>query len=234
MKKVIITGGTKGIGRVIVEKLAQENCDLAICARNEKDLIALKADLNQRYPRIEVLVKSTDVSQKLDIIDFATFVKSHWARLDILVNNAGVFMPGQILDEEEGVLEQQLATNVNSAYHLTRAVIDLMLPYESGHIFNMCSIASIAPYSYGSSYTISKYALLGFSKALREELKTKGISVTTLLPGQTWSNAWKGSDVPKERLIHPEAVAELIWQAYKLSPAAVIEEILVRPQLGDL
>lgn len=234
MKKAIITGGTKGIGRAIVEKLAQENCDLAICARNEKDLATLKNDLNHRYPTIEVLVKSTDVSQKLEILDFAAFVKSHWTKLDILVNNAGVFIPGQILDEKEGILEQQLTTNVSSAYHLTRAVIDLMLPYKSGHIFNMCSIASIAPYGYGSSYTISKYALLGFSKALREELKTKGISVTSLLPGQTWSNAWEGSGIPKERLIHPEAVAELIWKAYQLSPSAVIEEILVRPQLGDL
>lgn len=231
---VVVTGGTKGIGRAIVEKFAEEGCNLAICARNEANLIALKAALDSKYPSLEILIKQADVSKKSEVLDFATFIKSHWSKLDVLVNNAGVFIPGQLLNEKEGVLEQQLNTNVHSAYHLTRALITLMLSYQSGHIFNMCSIASIAPYNYGSSYTISKYALLGFSKALREELKTKGISVTSLLPGQTWSNAWEGSDIPKERLIPPEDIATLIWNAYQLSPSAVIEEILVRPQLGDL
>lgn len=231
---VIVTGGTKGIGRAIVEKFAQEGANLAICARNEADLIALKTSLNRAYPAIEVLIKAIDISEKAAVLDFSAFVKSKWTKLDVLINNAGVFIPGQILKEDDGLLERQINTNVYSAYYLTRAVIDMMLPQGSGHIFNMCSVASIAPYSYSSSYTISKYALLGFSKSLREELKTKGISVTALLPGPTWSNAWKGSDVSQDRLIQPEDIAKLIWNAYQLSPSAVMEEILVRPQLGDL
>lgn len=98
----------------------------------------------------------------------------------------------------------------------------------------MCSTASIVPYVNGGSYCISKFALLGMSRVLREEMKPFGVKVTAVLPGATLTASWDGTDLPKERFMQPEDVAEAIWTAYSLSPNSVLEELLIRPQLGDI
>ena len=98
----------------------------------------------------------------------------------------------------------------------------------------MCSIASQIAYPNGGSYSISKFALLGFSKVLREEMKNKGVKVTSILPGATWSNSWAGVDLPESRLMQATDIANATWSATTMSPSAVVEEIILRPQLGDL
>jgi NADP-dependent 3-hydroxy acid dehydrogenase YdfG len=98
----------------------------------------------------------------------------------------------------------------------------------------MCSTASITAYTNGGSYCISKFALYGLTKVLREELKPHHIKVTAILPGATLTTSWEGVNLPEERFMKPQDVAETIWSAYHLSPSAVIEEILMRPQLGDI
>jgi short-subunit dehydrogenase len=110
----------------------------------------------------------------------------------------------------------------------------LLFANKKGHIFNMCSVASKTIFPNASAYCISKFALLGFSKVLRAELKDKQIKVTSLLPGATWSNAWAGVELPKERIMQAEDIAKVVWSAYHLGDSAVVEEIILRPQLGDL
>jgi hypothetical protein len=231
--KIIITGATKGIGRAIAEKFASEGFDLAVCARSEADLTIFKKEFEAKYG-VEVLAKATDMRQKAEVLAFADFVRKHWGGADCLVNNAGVFVPGEISAEPDGQIESQIETNLYSAYHFTRAMLPAMLAKGSGHIFNMCSIASQIAYPNGGSYSISKFALLGFSKVLREELKTKGIKVTAILPGATWSDSWAGVELPESRLMQASDIALAVWGAWQMSPAAVVEEIVVRPQLGDL
>ncbi|RMG76759.1 MAG: SDR family oxidoreductase [Bacteroidetes bacterium] len=234
MKRVIITGATKGIGRAIAEAFADDGFDLALCARTEADLNQFKTELTQKHPNAEILIRPVDVRDKAAVIAFAQWVQSHWERVNVLVNNAGIFFPGQIHQEADGVLEEMMHTNLYSAYHLTRAILPAMLPHKSGHIFNMCSIASLFAYPNGGAYSITKFALLGFSKVLREEMKDKGIRVTSILPGATWSNSWAGAELPEDRLMQPRDIASVVLNAWKLSPTAVVEEIVIRPQLGDL
>jgi short-subunit dehydrogenase len=109
-----------------------------------------------------------------------------------------------------------------------------MKAVERGHIFTVCSIASLAAYPGGGAYSISKYALLGFTKNLRQEMKFHGIKVTAVIPGAVYTDSWKGSGVPLERIMEAEDIAKLIYNAAQLSPQAVVEEIVVRPQMGDL
>jgi NADP-dependent 3-hydroxy acid dehydrogenase YdfG len=232
--KAVITGATKGIGRAIAENLAAAGYDIAVCARNAADLEAMKADFAKKFPKIAILTQVTDVRDKNQVIAFATKITNCWSTIDILVNNAGVFTPGNIHQEPDGLFEQLMETNLYSAYYLTRALIPLMLKQKRGHIFNMCSIASLKAYPDGGSYTISKFALLGFSKVLREELQTKGIKVTAILPGATWTDSWAGVTLPESRLMQAQDVAKALLAATQLSPSAVIEEIVMRPQLGDL
>lgn len=222
-KTIVVTGGTKGIGRAIVEKFAKEGFLVITCARSTDD------DLPDN-----VLFFQADLSKKAEVLAFADFVKSSTPRVDVLVNNTGYFLPGQIHNEEEGTLETMIETNLYSAYNLTRALVGDMITQKAGYIFNICSVASIVAYTNGGSYCISKFAMLGMSKVLREELKPYAIRVTSILPGATFTNSWAGVELPTERFIASDDIATVIWTAYSLPSTTVLEEIVMRPQLGDL
>lgn len=220
---IVVTGGTKGIGRAIVDRFVTEGFEAVICARSVEGvqgagLLPLPADLSTREGVNELI----------------QYVRSLNRPVEVLVNNTGVFQPGQIHNEAEGVFEQLMATNVASAYHLTRGLVRDMMIQRRGHIFMMCSTASITPYINGGSYCISKFALLGMSRVLREELKPHGVKVTAILPGATLTASWDGTDLPEDRFMKPGDVADSAWAAYTLSQSAVVEEILIRPQLGDI
>src|SRR5690349_20420076 len=98
----------------------------------------------------------------------------------------------------------------------------------------MCSIASFKAYANGGSYAISKFAMLGFSKGLREELTPFNIRVTAVMPGATKTASWEGTDLPDSRFMKVEDVADSVYAAYALSKRSVVEEIVIRPQLGDI
>lgn len=231
---VVITGATKGIGLAIAERLLGEGFHLAFCARNQSEIDALVEKWGEDFPQQRIVGKSCDMGKKEQIEEFASFLKEKMSHVDVLINNAGMFIPGEILSEKDGALDEMLNVNLLSAYHLSRLLVPGMVERQRGHVFNMCSVASIQAYPNGGSYSISKFALLGMSKVLREELKSKGVKVTSILPGATWSNSWQGVDLPKERLMEAEDIAMCVSNAIALSPSAVVEEIVIRPQLGDL
>ena len=232
-KLAVVTGGTKGIGRAIVEVFAKNNFSIATCARGEADLIQLKEAMGSTY-QTKIHTFPADLAKREVIDEFLDFVGMIGKEIHVLINNTGVFVPGQIQDEEEGVLEKLMSTNIYSAYHITRGLMAKMKETPASHIFNICSTASITPYTSGASYCISKFALYGFSKVLREELKNDGVRVTSVLPGATLTPSWDGVEIPEGRIMEAKDIAESIWSAYSLSPQTVVEDILIRPQLGDL
>ncbi len=232
-KSILVTGGTKGIGKAIILRFAKEGFDIFTCSRNSEELENLKSELERDFPGIRVFVKKADLSNKKEVIDFAESVKQNGIP-DVLVNNTGVFLPGAIHNEPEGNFELMMETNLFSAYHLTRAFVQEMIARKSGYIFSMGSIAGTTAYPNGGSYAVSKWAMLGMTKCLREELKPHQIKVTSILPGATYTASWEGSDLPQERFMKSEDVAECVWGAYNLSPQSVVEELIIRPQLGDI
>lgn len=235
MKNAVITGATKGIGKAILLMLAKEGWNVVFCSRTDKEGSDLNSQLQSEYPNQAFKFLVCDISHKEQIESFGSEVLSFFNNeVDLLVNNGGVFLPGEIINESEGNLELMMNTNLYSAYHLTRLLVPSMKVKAKGHIINMCSVASLKAYPNGGSYSISKFALLGFSKVLREELKTSGIKVTSLMPGATWSDSWAGVDLPEERLMQADDIAEIVKCAISLSSAATLEDIVVRPQLGDL
>ncbi len=231
---VIITGASKGIGKAIAEIFAAANHTLFICSRNEMGLYKAVGELQTKYPDATIHAKPTDMADKQSVVIFSKWILSKTPTIDILINNAGQFIPGSIFNEEEGALEQMIGANLYSAYHLTRQLLPTMMAQKSGHIFNICSVASLHAYANGGSYSISKFALLGFSKNLREEMKPHGIKVTAVMPGATLSASWDGFNIDPKRIMEVEDVAKMIYAASQLSPQAVIEDIIMRPQLGDL
>ena len=229
-KSIIISGGSQGIGKALVKKFLENGFQVFTCARNAEKLESLKNEFN--HPLLHTFV--ADLSDKKQVSNFAQWILNQETKIDVLINNAGYFLPGQIQNEEDGVLESQIEANLYSAYHLTKAILPSMQKSNSGHIFTICSNASITAYTAGGSYCISKFALLGFTKVLREELKTQGIKVTAVLPGATLTPAWDGVNLPDSRFIPAEDIANTIFSAYMMSASTVIEEILIRPQLGDI
>ncbi len=234
MPTAVITGATKGIGRAIAEKLLSEGFDVAVCARSTNDLRDLHDEWEREYPERKVFMQNVDVQNKMQVKDFARNILNNFKQIDILVNNAGLYFPGNLASEPDEQLESLMATNVYSAYHLTRALLPSMKKFRAGHIFNMCSVASLQAYPNGGAYSITKYALLGFSENLRFELRNDGIKVTAISPGAVWSNSWSSSGVSPDRMMKAEDIAEILWTTYNLSAQATVEHIVLRPQQGDL
>ena len=234
MLYAVVSGATHGIGRAIAEKLLTEGFSIAVCSRNGKELDKLQAEWNECYPEASVIVYQADLSVKEEALSFANSVLSGFPQIDMLVNNVGTYFPGKLSEEEDGQLEELMGTNVYSAYHLTRRLLPAMKEAKRGHIFNMCSVASLKAYPNGGAYSVSKYALLGFSENLREEMKDQNIKITSICAGATETRSWEGSNVEPGRIMQPEDVAKMLWAAWSLSAGADVETIVLRPVKGDL
>ena len=224
MKVAVVSGGTKGIGKAICLILLENNCKVYTSART----------IDPNFSHKNLIQFPSDLSTKQGTAGFSEFVLDKEKVVDILVNNVGVFIPGKLMDEDDGSFEKQINTNLSSSYHLTRQTIHAIKQSTKPYIFNICSTASITPYQNGGSYCISKYAQMGFTKVLREELKEDKIKVSAVLPGATLTNSWAGSELPKDRFSEPESIAKLIWTAYELADTTVMEEIILRPMTGDI
>jgi short-subunit dehydrogenase len=230
---VVITGASRGIGKAIAEIFAANGHHLYMSSRNEVALYKAMDELGTKYPSVTIKTKAFDLSRKEEATSFGKWCLNYCVP-DIVVNNAGLFEPGSVHNEPDGLLEKQLAVNLGSAYHLTRSLIPEMMDRRSGHIFNICSIASLHAYRDGGAYSISKYAMYGFSKNLREEMKPYNIKVTSVHPGAVLTDSWGDYDNSKNRIMIPEDIAKMIFTASQLSPAACVEDIVIRPLLGDL
>lgn len=230
----IITGATKGMGRAIAEKFAGAGYHLIVCARSGEDLEKLKKEFSGLFPSISVNTKVADIGDMYQVKDFGKWILSCGLTPDVLVNNAGYFVPGNIYNEPEGTLQKMMDVNLNTAYYLTRTLLPVMMERKHGHIFNICSVASFKPMTDVGSYGISKFALYGFTKHLREEMKPYGIKVTAVLPGATYTSSWEGSDIEPGRILEADDVAKMVFACSQLSAGANVEDIIIRPQLGDL
>jgi short-subunit dehydrogenase len=230
---VVITGASKGIGKALVEQFARQGADLFLCSRHMDQTIHWQQDLMEKY-NSSIMSYNADLGIEGEVKSFGKKVLEAFEKVDILINNAGLFEPGSVHQEPEGQLERMMRVNMYSAYHLTRALVPNMIAQKSGHIFNICSVAALQAYHNGGSYSISKWAMLGFSRNLREELKKHGIKVTAVHPGATLTGSWEGFDIDPSRIMEADDIASMVLAASGLSLQACVEEILIRPQLGDL
>lgn len=235
MKSAVITGATKGMGKAIAEKFLANGFSLIVCSRTKKDLLQLEKEWRKKFTDCAILCLAVDMRNKSEVKTFGQTINQHFPEgVDVLVNNAGLFFPGNLADEPEGRLEELMELHVFSAYHLTRSILPNMIKKGSGHIFNICSVASLHAYPNGGSYSITKYALMGFTDNLRYELMNKKIKVTAITPGAVWTDSWKKSGVAKDRIMDVSDIANMVWAAHDLSFRANVDQIIIRPQLGDL
>jgi short-subunit dehydrogenase len=230
---VVITGITKGIGRAIAELFASRGYHLLGCARNLVDLQNFKQEIEQKY-NISCLFFCADLSQPQDLDNFVAFLQQQNQPLNCLVNNAAWFQFGQLSSEDESVLLTMLHTNLFAPFRLIQAVLPAMVIQKKGHIFNICSTVVHRPRANMGSYGVSKFALYGMTKLLREELKPQGIKVTAVLPSATLTASWEGVEIDPNRLIDAADIAKAVVAAFEQSDRSVTEEICISPQMGDV
>lgn len=234
MKNALITGSTKGMGRAISISFANEGINVAICSRNEQELLKFKDELQNINPNIKVFAQVADGSKKAELLQFASGAQQELGFIDVVVNSLGMFAPGSMLDESDGDFEKQLNTNLMPTRELYRHFGKAMIEARKGHFFNICSVASLNPFPQAGTYSLTKYALLGLTKIMRLELQDHGVKVTALIPGSTLTDSWKDAVVDKDTMVLPEDIASAIINVYRMSPGTNVDEIIIKPAPGQL
>ncbi len=234
MKNAIITASTKGMGRAIAMAFAKEGINLAICSRHMDDLLTFKNVLLAVNPNINIFVAVADCGIKQEVIDFATAAERELGTVNIIVNNAGIYEYASILDDKDETFDKHINTNLMPAYELYRYFGKKMAEQKDGHIFTICSVASLDPIAESGTYSVSKYALLGLSKVMRKEMQPHGVKVTAIIPGSTLTDSWKGMEVDKDKMVLPEDIASAVMNIYKMSAGANVDEIIIKPTYGQI
>lgn len=231
---ILITGASQGIGAAIARAFAREvkGCRLALVARNASKLATVQRACARAGATVETFACDVSDNQAVDALRQA--VLKRFGRVDVLINNAGSFAGGPLLEFSVENFDRLIATNLRSVFLMARAFVPGMVERGRGDVFNMSSIAGLIAYPGGAGYSAAKFGVTGLSKVMRAELKDKGVRVCCVHPGATWSPSWEGSGVPAERMMPAEDIAKAFLEIYRLSRRTVVEEIVLRPQLGDI
>ena len=231
---VLITGASQGIGAAIADAFTREirGVRLLLVARNARKLAGVARGCAKRGAKAEVF--PCDVSDEAAVAQLASAVTKRFGAVDVLINNAGKFSGAPFTEMSVADFDLMIAANLRSVFLMSRAFAPGMIARGRGDIFNMSSIAGLIAYPGGAGYSAAKFGVSGLSKVMRAELRDKGVRVCCLYPGATMSPSWEGSGVDEARMMPAQDVARAFIDVYRLSRRTVVEEIVLRPQRGDL
>jgi NAD(P)-dependent dehydrogenase (short-subunit alcohol dehydrogenase family) len=232
-KVAVITGGSRGIGLAMARTFAKNNYTVIITGRDAKRLQDAAGELNKEQAQVATI--PCDVRDPVSVEKLFQEVGKHHSMIDVLINNAGVahaLAPVEQLPIE--IWKEVIDTNLTGTFLVTRSALPLMR--AGGTIVNNLSVAAVTPFPGMSAYNASKFGALGFTQALREDLRKRGIRVLALLPGATnteiWGQFWP--DAPKEKMISAETVAAAVLHAVSAPANTSIDEIRISPATGVL
>jgi NAD(P)-dependent dehydrogenase (short-subunit alcohol dehydrogenase family) len=231
---IVITGASQGIGEAIAKAFAKEakGARLALVARNEKNLRAVARACAKLGATAEAF--PCDVSDEKSVAAMARAVTKRFGPADVLVNNAGKFLGAPFLEMTTEMFDAQLAGNLRSVFLVSRAFVPAMAKRRRGDVFNLSSIAGLQAYGFGAAYCASKFGVTGLTRVMRAELKDKGVRVCGVYPGAVWTPSWKANGFTGEKMMPAADIAQAIVNTWKLGRATVTEDIILRPQWGDL
>ncbi|MFC5682854.1 3-ketoacyl-ACP reductase [Flavobacterium sp. MAHUQ-51] len=223
-KNALITGAGKGIGKAIALALAKEGVNVILIARTQEEIdnVAAKA----RSLRVKALALTADVAD-IDSVNAAVEkALAEFKTIDIVVNNAGIAAFGKFLELEPKEWERIIQVNLMGAYYVTRAVLPGMMERQTGDIINISSTAGLAGNAMTSAYSASKFALLGMTDSLMQEMRKYNIRVTALTPSTVATDMAKNlnlTDGNPEKVMQSEDMAELIIAQLKLNRRVFIK-----------
>src|SRR5208283_919027 len=221
-KFALVTGAGSGIGRALAVEGSKRGVTLAVCGRRADALAGTLALLDSSKAHIVI---PADVTREEDRAAIVARLREAWGRLDVLVNNAGLVTGGALEKETDAALEQLFATNVTAPIALTRDLLPLLLAAQPSRVVNIGSMFGDVPFPLFAAYSATKFALRGFSEALRREFRDRGISVTYAAPRATKTEGVDALEnliaAMQPNLDDPAAVAARIWTAVEKGEASV-------------
>jgi 3-oxoacyl-[acyl-carrier protein] reductase len=229
-KIAIVTGGTRGIGRAIVERLLEEGVSVAFCGRSRESVDSATSAFRSRGGK--VCGQAADVTRPDEVSRLFQAADRAFGGLDILVNNAGAGIfrkTGELsIEEWQGTID----LNLNAVFYCSREALGRFLPRGSGYIVNISSLAGTNPFSGGAAYNAAKFGLNGFSEAMNLDHRQDGIRVSYIMPGSV-NTGFSGG--PSDRsgdaswMIAPEDVADAVAMVLRMPARTTISRVEMRP-----
>ncbi|MAY83654.1 MAG: hypothetical protein CMP59_05915 [Flavobacteriales bacterium] len=230
--KAIISGASKGLGRVCAITMAKAGHNLCLISRSLDNLESLKAEILKDC-EIDIQLLAMDMTNA-EAIDEVNWQKLIGDESDLLlINNLGTYQNDLASELSVEQIEKFMQFNLYSAIRMSGYVLPQMKAQKKGQIVNILSINALQADKNATAYSMSKQAFKAWNDALREELRTSNIKVTAFYPGAINTSSWDGMDVENESMIQPEDIAELILSLGKLSKAALVEEVRLSPMNFD-
>lgn len=224
-KKALVTGAGKGIGKAIALALAAEGVDVALLGRNTANLEAVAAQVKAQG--VQAAVVSADISDRTSVEMAIHQIQGSFGAIDILINNAGIAAFGKFLELEPETWENIIQVNLMGVYYATRAVLPGMIERKSGDIINISSTAGQRGAAATSAYSASKFAVLGLTESLMQEVRKHNIRVTALTPSTIATDMaieLNLTDGNPEKVMQAEDLAELVIANLKLNRRTFVKE----------
>jgi 3-oxoacyl-[acyl-carrier protein] reductase len=225
-KTAIITGGTRGIGRAVVERLLEEGLSVCFCGQSEDNVLRARDELSQKYTG-RVFGMKCDVSKENEVRDLFQFATAKLGRIDILVNNAGVGIFAAVEQLTPADWHRMIDLNLSGVYYCCHEAIPRMKAAGGGYIINISSLAGKNPFAGGAGYNASKFGLNGFSEAMMLDHRRDDIRVSYIMPGSVDTKFSHGEPAPWK--IAPEDIAEVVVMLVAMPQRTLVSRVEVRP-----
>ena len=223
-KNALITGAGKGIGKAIALALAKEGVNIILVARTQEEIDSVAAKV--RSLRVKALAITADVADINSVNSAVEKALAEFGTIDILINNAGIAAFGKFLELEPTDWERIIQVNLMGTYYVTRAVLPNMIERQTGDIINISSTAGLSGNALTSAYSASKFAVLGLTESLMQEVRKHNIRVTALTPSTVATDMAKElklTDGNPDKVMQAEDMAELIIAQLKLNRRVFIK-----------
>lgn len=224
-KNALITGAGKGIGKAVALALAAEGVNVILLARTKTDLEQVAAEAKNFG--VKTLILTADIANIDSVNDAVNNAIAEFKTIDILINNAGIGKFGKFLDLTPAEFENIIKVNLFGIYYATRAVLPGMIEQQSGDIINISSTAGLKGAPLTSAYSASKFAVMGLTESLMQEVRKHNIRVTALTPSTVATDMAKDlnlTDGNPEKVMQAEDIAELIVAQLKLNKRVFIKD----------
>lgn len=226
-KIAVVTGGTRGIGRAITERLLQEGASVAFCARTSKDVERAVKEMS-RPGEEKVFGEATDVSKADEVERFFKSVERRFGAVDLLINNAGIgiFRKAAELTVEEW--RRTIDLNLSGVFYCCREAIGQFRRRGGGYIINIGSLAGKNAFAGGAAYNASKFGLNGLSEALMLDYRYDNVRVSYIMPGSV-STEFSANSGQADWKIAPEDIAEVVVTLLRLPERTLVSRVEMRP-----
>jgi short-subunit dehydrogenase len=231
---VWVVGASRGIGSEIARAFASIGCEVCLSSRSTVPLRTLAKAIDHHGGK--AYVYPLDASKPASILQTANTLEKQFGRIDVLVNNAGVTVFKSFQNTSRQQLIGIIQTDLIGPAVCMKAVLPGMMRRRSGWIFNNVSLAAIRTFERSAAYTGAKAGLYRLGQVVREETRDHNIRVVNIVPGATDTTMWSAAMRKKygSRMMSPKSVAEAILAVYQLPKDVVVEEIIMRPMMGDV